>query len=318
MKKTILFIIVLFCTFLGFSRISANAQSISCGIVNTGASNLNVRTSSSTTSTIKDKLSDSSYVTIYNEAGNFYYVEYKDDTYGYVSKDYVKKISGLERYVNTGNSILNVRTGASTSYAVKDKLYNNERVLVLSSSGYWSKILYRGNKTGYVYNTYLISKNNYSSIKLSVPSYKQYDNRWANTYIGSSGKTMKQIGCLTTAMSMTESYRTNSTITPAVFARNNSYTSNGSLYWPYNYVQNTSSTNYLANIYTQLKNGKPVILGCKNSTNDQHWVVVYGYNGGNKLQSSSFLIHDPGSSTRTTLSQFISAYPKFYKYSYYK
>jgi len=60
-----------------------------------------------------------------------------------------------------------------------------------------------------------------------------------------------------------------------------------------------------------------VLLGCKNSYGSQHWVVVTGYTGGSTLTASGFTINDPGTSSRTTLSQFLSVYPSFYKILYY-
>ena len=63
--------------------------------------------------------------------------------------------------------------------------------------------------------------------------------------------------------------------------------------------------------------GKPVIVGAKKSNGGQHYVVVTGVKATNTLTTSSFYINDPGSSTRTTLNQFFSAYPYFYKMLHY-
>ena len=135
--------------------------------------------------------------------------------------------------------------------------------------------------------------------------------------IGSSGKTMAQIGCTTTAVAMMESYRTGSTIYPDAMAKRLSYSSDGNLYWPSHYAAVTSSSEYLNAIYQQLRQGKPVLFGAKNSSGSQHWVVITGYVGGSSLLTSGFMIHDPGSSHRTTLQQLLQVYPSFYKYFYY-
>ena len=95
-----------------------------------------------------------------------------------------------------------------------------------------------------------------------------------------------------------------------------SYTAGGSIYWPSNYTPVTSASGYLANVYKLLKQGKPVLIGFKNSYGGQHWVVICGFTGGS-LSPANFLIQDPGSETRTNLQQLTAQYPVFYKYFYY-
>ena len=63
--------------------------------------------------------------------------------------------------------------------------------------------------------------------------------------------------------------------------------------------------------------GKPVLFGARNASGGQHWVMITGFTGGT-LTQSSFLIHDPGSSTRKNLQQFLNSYPVFYKYFLYE
>ena len=136
--------------------------------------------------------------------------------------------------------------------------------------------------------------------------------------IGSSGKTMSQIGCATTAIAMMESYRTDRTVTPDAMAKQLSYTASGSVYWPGNYVAVTGSSVPLSAIYEHLKQGRPVLFGAKNAAGSQHWVVVTGFTGGSSLTASGFTINDPGSGTRTNLQQFLNVYPTFYKFFYEK
>ena len=116
---------------------------------------------------------------------------------------------------------------------------------------------------------------------------------------------------------MTESYRTGTTLTPAAMANKLSYAPAGWLYWPSNYVLSTDGTNYLQTVYNLLKSGKPAILGMKKSNGAQHWVVVTGFTGG-ALTAANFTINDPGSNSRTRLSDFVSVYPNFYKLVYYR
>lgn len=290
------------------------------GVVSVSSGKLNVRKSASTGSTVLASLAKDSYITLISQSGNWYYVEYADSKYGYCHKDYIKLDSGKTATVSTNSTSLNVRSGAGTSYAVKDTLPKGEIVIILSTSNGWSKILYNGTKTGFVSSQYLstnTTSTNYSKIALKVPSYKQTDSRWANVKIGTSGKTIAQIGCATTAIAMMESYRTGTTIYPDAMSKKLSYSSSGNVYWPSHFKVVTNSSSYLSGIYQKLKEGKPVMFGAKKSTGTQHWVVITGYNGGNTLTASSFTINDPGSSQRTNLQQFLNEYPMFYKYFHY-
>lgn len=297
----------------------ANAASAtSAGTVSTSGGYLNVRSSGSTAADVVSTLKNGSYVTLLSRSGSWWRVAYSKGRYGYCHADYIKTVSGTAATVATQQYPLNVRASAGTSYKILGALPKGESVIVLSSSGGWSRILYHGTKTGYVSSQYLsASPSNHSAVFLKVPSFKQTDSRWANIKIGSSGKTMAQIGCATTAIAMMESYRTGTTVTPDVMAKKLRYTPSGSVYWPSNYTAVTSSADYLSRIYSQLKQGKPVLFGAKNAYGSQHWVVITGYTGGNSLTADRFTIHDPGSNSRTTLQQFLSAYPTFYKYFYY-
>ena len=317
MKKIIFLFIIIF-SFAGINMTSEAATApVSGGIVDTSGGNLNVRSSASTSSTIKAQVKDNSYLTIYSTSGNFYYVEYKDGYFGYVHKNYVDIVSSNVKKVSTAGGNLNVRYGPGMNYVAFDSLVNNDYVVVLSDKGVFSNIIFEGNKTGYVNDSYLSSGYKYESVKLTIPSYKQYDSRWASLTLGTSGKTIKQIGCLTTSIAMSESYRRGTTVTPAYIRNNSSYTSDGSIYWPSNYITSTNS-NYLSTVYNLLKTGKPVLIGLKTSTGGQHWVVITGFTGGNTLGLGNFIVNDPGSSTRTRLSEVVSAYPLFYKIAYYK
>ena len=290
------------------------------GVVSLSSGKLNVRKSASTNSTVLTSLSNGSYITLISLSGNWYYVEYADGRYGYCHKSYIKPDSGKTATVNTNSTSLNVRSGAGTSYSIKGSVSKGEIVIILSSSNGWSKILYDGVITGYVSSQYLKtneSTGTYSSVSLNVPDFKQTDSRWANVIIGNSGKTIGKIGCATTAIAMIESYRTGKTIYPDAMSRKLSYSSTGNLYWPSDYTVVTSSSDYLSKIYQKLKEGRPVLLGAKNYSGTQHWIVITGYTGGNSLSASEFTINDPGTKYRTNLQQFLNEYPTFYKYFYY-
>lgn len=320
--KKFLSLILCLCIIFSLTLTGAFAADSSsrAGQVTASGSNLNVRSSAATSSQVLTKLRDGSYVTLISKSGSWWKIEYAKGKYGYSHADYIRFLSSTPVNVKISSGYLNVRSGAGTSYSVKDTLSKGETVLVLSSSSSWSKILYHGTKTGYVSSKYLSeisSSSAYPAVKLSVPSYKQTDSRWANVKIGSSGKTIAQIGCATTAIAMIESYRSGKTIYPDAMSKKLSYSSSGSVYWPLDYTPVTSSSGYLSKIYNQLKAGKCVLLGAKNSYGTQHWVVITGYSGADSLSASGFTINDPGSKTRTTLQQFLNAYPTFYKYFYY-
>ena len=318
MKKiTSLFLALVLCFCFMAIPIESSAATMNSqvGVVSVTSGRLNVRSSAGTSSTVVTSLAKDSYVTLISKSGNWWYVEYADNVYGYCHADYIKTTSGSPATVKLSSGSLNVRSGAGTSYSKIASLYNGEIVIVLSSSNGWSKILFNGTKVGYVSSQYLST--GYSSVSLSVPSFKQTDSRWANVKIGTSGKTIGQIGCVTTAIAMMESYRTGTTIYPDAMSKKLSYSSSGNVYWPSNYIAVTSSSGYLSKIYEKLKEGKPVLFGAKKSSGTQHWVVITGYSGGDVLTTSGFIINDPGSSRRTNLQHLLNEYPTFYKYFYY-
>lgn len=298
-------------------KANAATATSKAGVVSTASGSLNVRASASTVASVVASLKKGSYVTLISKSGSWWKVEYGAGRYGYCHADYITTVAGTAATVKTQSTSLNVRSGAGTSYARIGSLAKGEWVLVLSSSGGWSRILYSGTKTGYVSAQYLsASASSDAAISLSVPSFKQTDRRWANVKIGTSGKTIAKIGCATTAIAMMESYRTGTTIYPDAMSKKLSYTSSGSVYWPTNYKTVTSSAGYLSKIYELLKQGKPVLFGAKNTYGSQHWVVITGFTGGS-ISAANFTIHDPGSNSRVTLQQFLNAYPTFYKYFHY-
>ncbi len=312
------------CIFVSAKFFTVNAASQtpeSAATVITQGGRLNVRKSASVNSDVATTIANKSTVTVYSVENGWAKVGYAKGKTGYCSTSYLNiNSSSYPMKVKLSTGYLNVRKGAGTSYSVKARLYNGDNVVVLSVKGNWAKIVYNGNKTGFVYKSYLNAVTSVATasktVKLNVVDYKQTDSRWNWVVLGSSGKTLGRIGCTTTCLAMTESYRTGGTITPKTMASRLSYDSGGSLYWPSNYVTSVSSSGYLAKIKSLLNSGKPVIVGFKKTTGTMHWVVVTGYvNSG--ASASDFLINDPCSATRTRLSHFISQYPVFYKMAYY-
>ena len=285
------------------------AELLGVGVVTTKAGPLNVRSGPSTFSAVVGSLQKGSYVILLSKTGGWYQVQYAKNAVGYASASYVTPVEGRPAAVTA--SALNVRTGGGTSYAVRDYLYKGEPAVVLSTNNGWSKIVYHGVKVGYVSEKYLTGSR---GVSLSVPRYLQHDSRWGQVTLGTSGKTMAKIGCATTAIAMLESYRTGTTIYPNVMAKRLKYTSGGSVYWPADYKVTTTYS--LSAIRNLLDSGKPVLFGAKNAYGTQHWVVITGYTGSGTV-AADFSINDPGTTSRTNLGQFLSAYPTFYKYFHY-
>lgn len=318
-RLTSLFLTVWLLSALWFPAISADAAGIdsSAGIVATVSGTLNVRSNPSTGASVLTSLPKGSYVTLLSKTGSWWRIEYGERKYGYCHADYIDAVDGRAATVATQSSALNVRRGPGTSYAAVASIPKGDVVIVLSASNGWSRVLFHGVKIGYVSSRYLSTVGSNTAIKLNVPNFKQTDSRWANIRIGSSGKTMAQIGCATTAIAMMESYRTGRTMYPDAMSRELAYTASGSVYWPSHYNVSINSSGYLSRIYELLRQGKPVLFGAKNAYGKQHWVVITGHSGESGLSASSFFINDPGSSSRANLQQFLSAYPNFYKYFHY-
>lgn len=317
MKRIIYFVLTVTAVMLCMV-VSASALN-TAGRVATEGGRLNLRSSPSVSSAVVGSIPNKSWLTVKEKKGDWYRAEYAEGKEAYVNAAYVTHYtSSIDATVKLSSGYLNVRTGAGTDYAVKDRLGNGERVVVVKSNSTWCGIVYRGSKTGYVARKYLqkTAEEAYKAISLDVPSFRQTDSRWKDYPIGTTGGTIGSIGCTTTALAMTESYHKGSTITPPQMAKQLSYSASGSLYWPSAYSVGIASDTYLRDIYNLLSKGKPVVFGMKTAGGNQHWVTVYGFKGGSSLSASSFLINDPGSASRTTLAQVMSSYPDPYKLVY--
>lgn len=293
----------------------AAVLSSKAGAVTTSGGALNVRSQPSSGASVVASLKKGSYITLMEKSGSWWRVEYGKGKYGYCHTDYITIVQGTPVTVKTSSGSLNVRSGAGTNYAKVGTLARGEVVLLLKTSGGWSRVLYHGTKTGWVSAQYL--SGSYGAVSLTVPNMKQADARWGQTVIGESGKTIAQIGCATTAIAMMESHRTGTTLYPDDMAKQLRYTASGNVYWPSHYKTVSSSTGYLEAIYQKLQQGRPVLFGARNSYGSQHWVVITGCTGGSSLTPDRFTIQDPGTWSRTNLGQFLSAFPTFYKYFYY-
>ena len=150
--------------------------SSSSGVVTNVSTNLRVRQSASTGSSVIGYLLNNEGVTITGENGGFYAISYQGST-GYVSKDYVTKSGSAPAQSSSNSNIVNlnttttssgnqqgqvtnvssslrVRSGASTSASVIGSLTNGASVTVTGKSGSWYQISYNGG-TGFVSADYI-------------------------------------------------------------------------------------------------------------------------------------------------------------------
>ena len=114
---------------------------------------LNMRSGPSTSYRILKVLSKGSSVEVISTTNNWSKIKHSGIT-GYVLDEYLKS-NTTTKYANT--SSVNVRSGPSTSNSILGKLNKNDKVEVISESGSWSKINYKGS-TAYVSSQYLSSK----------------------------------------------------------------------------------------------------------------------------------------------------------------
>lgn len=145
---------------------NANTGS-SKGKIKDVTSYLNVRSGAGTNYGVTGSLKNGQEVEIMGESSGWYKVKYDGSKEGFVSSQYVEKITS-----NTSNnsqteksgqvinvtSNLNVRQGAGNNFYVIGYLLNNQGVQVISTEGNWYKIKYStstGTKEGYVSKDYI-------------------------------------------------------------------------------------------------------------------------------------------------------------------
>lgn len=275
---------------------------------------LNVRSAPTTASAVRGKLQAGRSVTLYEKSGNWWRIGYAGGS-GYVYAAYIEEQHLAVRYVRTHGGNLHVRAAASTASAVIDSLPNASAVLILGVEGNFAKVLLPDERTGYVSRDYLVIAAPTASddaVTLAVPSYKQYDSRWASRRLPGSGEKLSTHGCAVTALAMAESYRTGETVTPTDILAAEQFTANGAIYWPTTYTWGDAS---LAMVRAALLAGKPVILHVQKANGSTHFVTVYGFTGG-ALDAANFRILDPGSESRTTLADLLAVYPNIVKTLY--
>ena len=122
------------------------------------ATTLNVRSGPSTTYSIIDTLKQNAKVEVISIEDGWAKIKHNNEI-GYVSAEYLsdKKVEEVTqtKYVNA--TILNVRSGPSTTYSIIDTLKQNDEVKVISIEDGWAKIKHN-DEIGYVSAQYLSDK----------------------------------------------------------------------------------------------------------------------------------------------------------------
>lgn len=230
-------------------------------------------------------------------------------------------------WINTQSQRLNMRAGAGQNYGIIGKLAKGTQVTVLETlSNGWSKISSSAG-TGYVASRYLTyaktgdnngGGNVPSSVQvhLNIPLLKQNDPNWSGIKIYS--KTIGEVGCTVTSLTMKYNFHNKTNIKPPDMLGKLKFEGNSvkwdsvkALGYICEIVNNRPALNqvWLSKIYTQLKNGRPVMLGAYKNNSGQHWVIVKGYSGTStsNFSADNFQINDP-QNPFTNLKQFISKY----------
>ena len=173
-----------------------------------------------------------------------------------------------------------------------------------------------------IWNGYVNIPGDNKIINLNVALLKQNDPQWKNVPI--STNTIGGVGCTITSLAMKYNYHNNTNITPPEMMRKLSFSGNSIIWSSVNKLGYTTymvdnrpqpNNEWFNRIYTQLKAGKPVIVGAYqiNSKGQlaQHWVVVKGYSGNStsNFNAADFQINDP-MNPFSNLQQFFGKYNK--------
>ena len=221
--------------------------------------------------------------------------------------------------------ILNVRSAPSSTSELVGQLSYGDQVQAFwkEDSGY-VRILAKKAHSDEILEGYCLREElsdampSDGRIYLNMVDYKQYDARWGSISLGDSYETVESAGCTTTCLAMAYTYLEGAVTTPDGMVERLYYNEEGMLGFPKVYEKYYDS-DYLDVIYQKLTEGVPVLVGGKNDGGGQHWVLVVGYQGGgSSFGTGDFVIHDPASTERPTLTEFFTDYPIFNAIAYYK
>ena len=147
------------------------------------ATTLNVRSGPGTSYSIVTKLKKDDSVTILESKNGWHKISVTGDKTGWVSGDYIKISTNSESSNDNSTSsvtnktgtvtatVLNVRSGAGTSYSIVTKINKGNKVNIIESKNGWYKIKTSNGKIGWVSGDYIkISTNSESSNDNSTSS----------------------------------------------------------------------------------------------------------------------------------------------------
>ncbi len=118
---------------------------------------LNLRTGPGTRYDILRAMAHGSRVETLEWAGHWVRVRHESGDTGWCSSKFLARQASRWRYVHSAHDgYLNLRRGPGTRYAIKMRMYNNERVEVLESSGKWLKVRHESGTIGWAYSRYLL------------------------------------------------------------------------------------------------------------------------------------------------------------------
>ena len=119
------------------------------------------------------KVYKGSNIKIVGQIDDFYIVQLKNNVIGYISSDYIKNTTSVLpslTYTNltktTGiitGSVVNIRGGPSTKFAIRNKTYKNDKVTVIGKISDFYLVVYSDNKVG------MIQEDLVSIVKTSSP-----------------------------------------------------------------------------------------------------------------------------------------------------
>lgn len=166
-----------------FVSFKAHAAEIKGRVVNVSSS-LRIRNNASLNGAIVGHLKPNEVVDINGQEGNWYHIKYRDIE-GYVSSDYIEKISSnndgsqdnggssQEKQVGQVTNVstyLRLRQSPSTTSSVIDHLKNGQKVNIEGKSDSWYKVSVNG-KVGYLHQDYvkIVSSDNSGSGNVTTP-----------------------------------------------------------------------------------------------------------------------------------------------------
>lgn len=122
------------------------------------ASSLNVRSGPATSYSIVDSVKLNQTFEVIEESGNWFKIKLRNNATGWVSGDFVNattKPTAIDNYTATVTaSVLNVRSGPSTTYNVTSQVYSGNTFTVLDQQDGWVKIS-TSNSQGWISGEYI-------------------------------------------------------------------------------------------------------------------------------------------------------------------